>query len=82
MVIDVIANSPPSTEDAEIAALRSGAVLWKLRSSAAWYRRRYWVNTQNMRLHYEPSRKPFWCNAKQHIDVLDIKDARLGWQTG
>ena len=81
-VTDAIASSPPSTDDADLAALRSGAVLWKLRSSDAWYRRRYWVDTQKMRLLYEPSRKPFWCNAKQHIDVMEIKDARLGWKTG
>lgn len=79
---DVIASSPPPTDDADLAAVRVGAVLWKLRSSNAWYRRRYWVDTQNMRLHYEPSHKPFWCNAKQHVDILDIKDARLGWKTG
>lgn len=78
---DVIASSPPPTDDADLAAVRVGAVLWKLRSSNAWYRRRYWVDTQNMRLHYEPSHKPFWCNAKQHVDILDIKDARLGWKT-
>lgn len=78
---DVIGSSPPS-DDADLASLRSGTFLWKLRSSDAWYRRRYWVNTQNMRLLYEPSRKPFWCNAKQHIDILDVKDARLGWKTG
>ncbi|EFX76852.1 hypothetical protein DAPPUDRAFT_54889, partial [Daphnia pulex] len=67
--------------DADLAALRTGVVLWKLRACDSWYRRRFWVNTLNMRLLYEPSHKPFWRNSKQHIDISDIKDARLGWKT-
>ncbi len=81
---DVVASSPTgtSTDDADLAALRTGVVLWKLRACDSWYRRRYWVNTLNMRLLYEPSHKPFWRNSKQRIDISDIKDARLGWKTG
>ena len=81
---DVIASSPTgtSTDDADLATLRLGTVLWKLRACDSWYRRRYWVDTLNMRLLYEPSHKPFWRNSKQYIDVSEIKDARLGWKTG
>lgn len=75
-------NSTVLANDTDLALLSSGTVLWKLRASNAWYRRRYWVNIQEMRLHYEPSRKPFWCNVKQYIDIIDVKDARLGWKTG
>ena len=80
----MIASSPtgPTEDDADLATLRLGAVLWKLRACDAWYRRRYSVDTLNMRLLYEPSHKPFWCNSKQFIDISDIKDVRLGWKTG
>ena len=74
-------SSLPTTNDADVAMLHKGTTLWKFRSSDSWYRRRYWVDEQHFRLHYEPSRKPFWSNAKQHVDLIDIKDARLGWKT-
>ncbi len=73
--------NPSTGDDADLAALRRGATLWKLRSCNSWYRRRYWLDEQNLRLQYEPSRKPFWSNAKQYVDLLDMTDARLGWQT-
>lgn len=78
-LIDVM--SPPSADEADLAELRRGAILWKLRSCNSWYRRRYWLDEQNLRLLYEPSRKPFWSNAKQYVDLLDMTDARLGWRT-
>lgn len=67
--------------DIDLSPLRRGATLWKLRSCNSWYRRRYWLDEQSFRLHYEPSRKPFWSNAKQYVDLTDMTDARLGWKT-
>ena len=81
-LIDVMIPSiVPAANDADVAMLHKGSTLWKFRSSDSWYRRRYWVDGEYFRLHYEPSRKPFWSNAKQHVDLIDIKDARLGWKT-
>ena len=58
-------TAPPTVDD-DLAVLNKGSVFWKLRSSTQWFRRRYWLHTDRLRLCYEPSRKPFWSSAEPH----------------
>ncbi|GFS56404.1 phosphoinositide phospholipase C [Trichonephila inaurata madagascariensis] len=43
-----------------IKGMTMGTVMYKVRSPDRWYRRKYKVDIQNMRLTYAPSSKPFW----------------------
>jgi hypothetical protein len=40
-----------------LETLKKGTVLWKVRSLAKWYRRKYYLDHKNGTLRYEPSHK-------------------------
>ena len=64
--VAVVAAAEALDPAADLELLARGAVLWKLRSSSSWYRRRYWLDTRLWRLCYEPSRKPIWSSADSY----------------
>jgi len=76
-------RSTGSDEDPDLASLRRGASLWKLRRKRSynWYHRRYWLDDQLLRLYYEPSYKLFRTSSAPYIDIMDVVDVRYGWKT-
>ncbi|XP_035222193.1 1-phosphatidylinositol 4,5-bisphosphate phosphodiesterase eta-2-like isoform X2 [Stegodyphus dumicola] len=58
-----------------------GTVMYKVRSPDRWYRRKYKVDIQNMRLTYSPSTKPFWKGKITTVDLFDLEEVRKGWNT-
>ncbi|GFQ84967.1 phosphoinositide phospholipase C [Trichonephila clavata] len=52
-----------------IKGMTMGTVMYKVRSPDRWYRRKYKVDIQNMRLTYAPSSKPFW-KGKITTDII------------
>jgi len=71
-------------EDHDISFLKSGSVLWKVRSFNKWYRRKYLLDgdLDNPRVFYEGSHKyPCFGDPECHIDIKDISDVRKGWKT-
>ena len=61
--------------------LALGTVMYKVRSPDRWYRRKYKVDIQNMRLSYAPSTKPFWKGKITTVDLFDLEEVRKGWNT-
>ncbi|GIY38476.1 1-phosphatidylinositol 4,5-bisphosphate phosphodiesterase delta-4 [Caerostris darwini] len=79
-----------------IKGMTMGTVMYKVKSPDKWYRRKYKIDVQNMRLHYAPSSKPFWggkfitackctptyLNAgKNIVDLFDLEEVRRGWNS-
>lgn len=58
-----------------------GTVMYKVRTADRWYRRKYRVDIQNMRLSYSPSTKPFWKGKITTVDLFDLEEVRKGWNT-
>ncbi|KAG8187711.1 hypothetical protein JTE90_000177 [Oedothorax gibbosus] len=72
-----------------------GTVMYKVRSADKWYRRKYKVDIQNMRLAYSPSSKPFWrgkitsamkCGSctrpgSNIVDLYELEEVRKGWNS-
>ena len=46
-----------SVEDV-IGFLKKGSLLWKVKSLSKWYRRKYTLDFEHLKINYEPSHKP------------------------
>ena len=46
-----------SVEDV-ISFLKKGSLLWKVKSLSKWYRRKYTLDFEHLKINYEPSHKP------------------------
>ncbi|KAF8766367.1 hypothetical protein HNY73_019435 [Argiope bruennichi] len=78
-----------------IKGMTMGTVMYKVKTSDKWYRRKYKVDIQNMRLSYAPSSKPFWrgkitsaCKCGSFagsgtniVDLFDLEEVRKGWNS-
>lgn len=76
-----------------IKGMTMGTVMYKVRSPDRWYRRKYKVDIQNMRLTYAPSSKPFWkgkitrackcgySSGSNIVDLFDLEEVRKGWNS-
>ncbi|GFT52510.1 1-phosphatidylinositol 4,5-bisphosphate phosphodiesterase delta-4 [Nephila pilipes] len=64
-----------------IKGMTMGTVMYKVRSPDRWYRRKYKVDIQNMRLTYAPSSKPFWKGKITTVDLFELEEVRKGWNS-
>ncbi|XP_042908402.1 1-phosphatidylinositol 4,5-bisphosphate phosphodiesterase zeta-1 isoform X2 [Parasteatoda tepidariorum] len=76
-----------------LKGMSQGTIMYKVRSADKWYRRKYRVDMQNMRLSYTPSKKPFWrrsaickCGSFSQlstsaVDIFNLEEVRKGWHS-
>ncbi|XP_043245579.1 1-phosphatidylinositol 4,5-bisphosphate phosphodiesterase eta-2-like isoform X24 [Amphibalanus amphitrite] len=69
-----------SVEDV-IGFLKKGSLLWKVKSLSKWYRRKYTLDFEHLKINYEPSHKPVCVERNTTLDISDIHDVRKGWKT-
>ncbi|XP_037088123.1 1-phosphatidylinositol 4,5-bisphosphate phosphodiesterase eta-2-like isoform X2 [Pollicipes pollicipes] len=69
-----------SVEDV-ISFLKKGTLLWKVKSLSKWYRRKYTLDFEHLKINYEPSHKPVCVEKSTTLDISDIHDVRKGWKT-
>ncbi|CAL1281932.1 unnamed protein product [Larinioides sclopetarius] len=64
-----------------IKGMTMGTVMYKVKTADKWYRRKYKVDIQNLRLSYAPSSKPFWRGKITTVDLYDLEEVRKGWNS-
>nr|CAD7397788.1 unnamed protein product [Timema cristinae] len=69
------------TVEEELAVLKQGTLFWKVRSFSKWYRRRYYLDSENGTLNYDPTHKSPCHSPDTKIEIEDIVDVRKGWKT-
>ncbi|XP_054715280.1 1-phosphatidylinositol 4,5-bisphosphate phosphodiesterase eta-2-like [Uloborus diversus] len=75
-----------------LRGMSMGTVMYKVRTPDRWYRRKYRVDLQNLRLSYSPSSKSaFWrgstacvgCASVESnvVDLFNLEEVRKGWNS-
>uniref|UniRef100_A0A1E1WVM6 Putative phospholipase C n=1 Tax=Tityus obscurus TaxID=1221240 RepID=A0A1E1WVM6_TITOB len=67
--------------EAALKSLSKGFYLYKVRSAKNFYRRRYFVDFQNLCLKYQSKRKKFCNRPPSTVDLYTIEEIRTGWNT-
>ncbi|XP_067144647.1 1-phosphatidylinositol 4,5-bisphosphate phosphodiesterase delta-4-like isoform X2 [Centruroides vittatus] len=64
-----------------LKSLSKGCYLYKVRSAKHFYRRRYYLDFQNLCLKYQSKRRKFCNRPPLFVDLYTIEEIRTGWNT-
>lgn len=64
-----------------LRGMSKGTIMHKVRTPDRWYRRKFSVDVQNLRLSYKPSRRRFCSVKRTNYDLYEIDEVRTGWNT-
>ncbi|XP_052126651.1 1-phosphatidylinositol 4,5-bisphosphate phosphodiesterase zeta-1 [Frankliniella occidentalis] len=76
---EAVARAQTAEDDLEV--IHNGTQMWKVRSFSKWYHRKYFVDSSDGMLKYEPTHKNQCFNEPRFIEVSEILDVRRGWKT-
>lgn len=67
--------------EAALKSLSKGSYLYKVRSSKHFYRRRFYIDFQNLSLNYQSKRRKFCNRPPRFVDLYTVEEIRTGWNT-